>query len=72
MTGAEANSRATPRSVLHYGPMPVELPNVDPKRKLARKLFDALISKIPFVGGPYAAMRDPPIARREAPGSVAG
>jgi len=36
--------------------MPVTLPNIDPRRELARKLFDAAISQVPWVGGPYAAM----------------
>lgn len=36
--------------------MPVELPSPNPKRQLARKLFDALISGVPLAGGPYAAM----------------
>ncbi|MCW5696432.1 MAG: hypothetical protein KIS96_06810 [Bauldia sp.] len=36
--------------------MAIELPNVNPKRQLARKLFDAIISEIPYIGGPYAAM----------------
>lgn len=36
--------------------MPVNLPDRNPKRELARKLLDSLISKIPFVGGPYVAM----------------
>ena len=36
--------------------MPVSLPDENPKRLLGRKLFDALISEVPIVGGPYAAM----------------
>jgi hypothetical protein len=36
--------------------MPVSLPDLNPKRELARKLFDSVISQIPFVGGPYVAM----------------
>jgi hypothetical protein len=36
--------------------MPVSLPDRNPKRELARKLLDSLISKIPLVGGPYVAM----------------
>lgn len=36
--------------------MPINLPEANPKRQLARKLFDAVISEIPLIGGPYAAM----------------
>lgn len=36
--------------------MPVRLPDLNPKRELARKLVESLISQIPFVGGPYVAM----------------
>ena len=36
--------------------MPVILPNQNPKQELARKLFDAVVSQVPLVGGPYAAM----------------
>lgn len=36
--------------------MPVELPAQNPKKLLAYKLFHAVISQVPLVGGPYAAM----------------
>lgn len=36
--------------------MPVKLPDVDPKRQIARKLAEALVSEIPFAGGPLAAL----------------
>ncbi|MGX9120376.1 hypothetical protein ACWTU6_27485 [Mesorhizobium sp. BHbsci] len=36
--------------------MPVNLPSENPKKLLARRLFDAVISEVPFVGGPFAAM----------------
>jgi len=32
------------------------VPESDPKRLLARRLFDAVISQVPLVGGPYAAL----------------
>ena len=35
--------------------MPVQLPDIDPRRKLARRLFDAIVSQVPVFGG-YAAM----------------
>lgn len=47
--------------------MPVKLPDPNPKRQLARRVFDALISGIPLAGGPYAAMLSvthPPIAEQ--------
>jgi hypothetical protein len=36
--------------------MPIQLPDIDPKRELARKLAESIVSKIPIVGGPYVAM----------------
>lgn len=36
--------------------MPVNLPDLNPKRALARMLIESVISQIPFVGGPYVAM----------------
>ncbi|MER9702656.1 hypothetical protein NKJ10_00140 [Mesorhizobium sp. M0204] len=36
--------------------MTVNLPDENPKRLLARRLFDAVVSEIPFLGGPFAAM----------------
>lgn len=36
--------------------MPVQLPDLNPKRELARKLIESLVSKIPLIGGPYVAM----------------
>jgi len=48
--------------------MPLQLPNVDPKRELARKLVDATISKIPMVGDYYSIvvnMISPPEAEEK-------
>lgn len=36
--------------------MPIAAPGRSPKRELARKLFDAALSGVPFVGGPLAAL----------------
>jgi hypothetical protein len=36
--------------------MPVQLPDLNPKRELARKLAESIVSQIPFIGGPYVAM----------------
>ena len=36
--------------------MPISPPEVSPKRELARKLFDAIVSEIPLVGGAFAAL----------------
>jgi hypothetical protein len=32
--------------------MPIAAPEKSPKRELGRKLFDAALSGVPFVGGP--------------------
>jgi hypothetical protein len=36
--------------------MPVTLPDIEPKRQIARKLAEALASEIPLAGGPLAAL----------------
>ena len=36
--------------------MPLQLPNIDPKRELARKLVDSTISLIPGVGGYFSVV----------------
>ncbi|MBK6703140.1 MAG: hypothetical protein IPG56_04715 [Caulobacteraceae bacterium] len=36
--------------------MPISIPDIDPRREVARRVFDAFVSQVPIFGGPAVAV----------------